>query len=353
MAVPRVSIYSVKRTKGLSWGIRWRIDGEDKKEIIGTSKKQAEQAAIVKQNEIFENKLGVKKNEVIDLATLIKEFTNSKRNISASTKSRYTNYFIAFQDFMQENFPKAIKNIRDIKRIYVEEFSNHKVKTDKWAPKTVNGALAAINSMFLYAVNEEYLDKAPTRSIEKFQLVENTEAKYFTKEELELIWKHVNPYWGKFLKVLYYTGARKGELINLTWKNVSIDDDLQYITIISTNEYKTKTGEKRTIPLHPRAVAILKDQVGKHDKYVFPSQEGNIIHPDKPYRALKKALKKSNLDGTVHKLRHTFASHLVMAGESLYAVKELLGHKDIKHTMIYAHLSPNTMQAVVSKLYDF
>jgi integrase len=152
---------------------------------------------------------------------------------------------------------------------------------------------------------------------------------------------------------LYYTGARKGELINLTWKNVSIDGDLKYITIISTKEYKTKTGEKRTVPLHPTAVSIIEKQVGKHDKYVFPGQEGNKIHPDKPYRALKKALKKAKLDGTVHKLRHTFASHLVMAGESLYAVKELLGHKDIKHTMIYAHLSPNTQQAVVSKLYDF
>jgi integrase len=353
MAVPRVSTYSVKRAKGLSWGIRWRIDGKDFKEIIGTSKKQAEQAAIVKQNQIFEGKLGIKKDEIIDLATLTKEFTDSKRNISASTKSRYTNYFVAFQSFMDEHFPRATKNIRDIKRVYVEEFSNHKVDTDKWAPKTINGALAAINSMFLYAVNEQYLEKSPTKSIEKFQLLENTEAKYFTKDELELVWKNVNPYWGNFLKVLYYTGVRKGELINLTWRNVSIEGDLKYITIISTKEYKTKTGEKRTVPLHPKAVSIIKKQRGIHNKYVFPSQEGNKIHPDKPYRALKKALKKAKLDGTVHKLRHTFASHLVMAGESLYAVKELLGHKDIKHTMIYAHLSPNTQQAVVSKLYDF
>jgi len=287
------------------------------------------------------------------LGTLIKEFTNSKRNIGDTTRTRYSNYFTAFQNFMEENFSKSTKNIRDIKRIYVEEFSNHQIKTKTWAPKTMNGALAAINSIFLYAVNEEYLEKSPTKSIEKFQLIENTEAKYFTKEELELIWKNINPDWCDFLKVLYYTGARKGELINLTWRNVSIDGDLKYITIISTKEYRTKTGEKRTIPLHPAAATIIEKQVGKHDKYVFSGKEGNKIHPDKPYRALMKALKKTELDGTVHKLRHTFASHLVMAGESLYAVKELLGHKDIKHTMIYAHLSPNTMQAVVSKLYDF
>jgi integrase len=353
MAIPRVSVYSVKRTKGVSWGIRWRINGKEYKEIIGSSKKQAEHAAIVKQNDIFRNKIGDKKDDLIDLETLIKEYSNSKRNIADTTKSRYTNYFVAFQRFMEENFPKSTKNIRDIKRFYIEEFLNNPVEEKTWAPKTTNSALAAINSMFLYAVNEEYLEKAPTKGIEKFQLIDNTEAMYYTEEELDKIWETVNPYWAGFLKVLYYTGTRKGELINLLWKNVHLESELKYITIISTKEYKTKTGEKRTIPLHKKAVEIIESQVGKNDKYVFTSQEGNKIHPDKPYRALKKALKKLKLDGTVHKLRHTFASHLVMAGESLYAVKELLGHKDIKHTMIYAHLSPNAKQAVVSKLPDF
>jgi len=353
MAIPKVGIYSVPLKKGKSWGIRWSINGEEKKEIIGTSKKQAEKAAILKQNEIFENKIGTKKVEIVDLATLTKEFLNSKRNISPSTKTRYTNYFNAFNTYMRNHFPKAIKNIRDIKRNYIEEFIGDPVKDKTWSPKTINGSLAAINSMFLFAVNADYLEKAPTKGIEKFQLIDNTEAMYFTEDELEKIWKAVNPYWAGFLKVLYYTGARKGELINLLWKNVHLEGELKFITIISTKEYKTKTGEKRTIPLHPKAAAIIKEQCGIHNKYVFTSQEGNKIHPDKPYRALKKALKKAKLDGTVHKLRHTFASHLVMAGESLYAVKELMGHKDIKYTMIYAHLSPNTQQAVVSKLPDF
>ena len=207
--------------------------------------------------------------------------------------------------------------------------------------------------MFIYAVNEGYIDKAPTKSIEKYPVNDNIEAKYYTKEELKKIWKNVDPYWADFLKVLYYTGVRKGELINLIWDNVNIEGDHKSITIISTKEYKTKTGEKRTIPLHPNAVKIIENQKGKNDKYVFTGKEGKKVHPDKPYHAIKKALKKAGLEGNVHKLRHTFASHLVISGESLYAVKELLGHKDIKHTMIYAHLSPNKMQSVISKLDDF
>ena len=350
MAIPKVSTYSVKLVKGVSWGIRWRINGKEHKEIIGPSKRQAEKAAIVKQNDLFNNKIGVKKDEVIDLATLTKEFLDSKRSVSPSTKTRYTNYFNAFTAFMEENFPKPTRNIKDIKRHYIEEFLNQPFKDRTWAAKTANGALAAINSMFLYAVNEEYLDKAPTKSIEHLQLNDNTAAKYYTEEELKLIWKNVSPHWVDFLKALYLTGARKGELINLVWENVNIEN--KSITFISTKEYKTKTGETRTVPLTPSAVRIIEKQKGINAKYVFTGKEGNKINKDKPYRALKTALKKIGINGNLHKFRHTFASHLVIAGESLQAVQELLGHKDIKHTMIYAHLSPNKMQSVVSKLFD-
>jgi len=350
MAIPKVGIYSVSVKKGKSWGIRWSINGEDHKEIIGSSKKQAERAAIAMQNDLFNDKIGEKRTEVIALDTLIKEFIKSKRSVAPSTIARYNNYFNAFNAFMEKHFPKATKDIKSIKRYYIEEFLNKPFDDRIWAPKTANGALAAINSMFLYAVNEEYLDKAPTKSIEHFQLNENTEAKYYTEEELKLIWKNVSPHWVDFLKALYYTGARKGELINLVWENVNIEK--KYITIISTKEYKTKTGEKRTVPLNSSAVRIIKKQKGINAKYVFTGKEGNKINRDKPYRALKTALKKSGIEGNIHKFRHTFASHLVIAGESLYAVKELLGHKDIKHTMIYAHLSPNKMQSVVTKLFD-
>jgi integrase len=350
MAIPKVGIYSVPVKKGKSWGIRWSLNGEDHKEIIGSSKKQAERAAIAMQNDLFNNKIGEKRTEVIALDTLIKEFIKSKRSVAPSTIARYNNYFNAFNAFMGKNFPKATNDITSIKRYYIEEFLIKPFEDRTWAPKTTNGALAAINSMFLYAVNEEYLEKAPTKSIEHFQLNENTEAKYYTEKELKLIWKNVSPHWVDFLKALYYTGARKGELINLVWENVNIEK--KYITIISTKEYKTKTGEKRTVPLNPSAVRLIKKQKGINDKYVFTGKEGNKINRDKPYRALKTALKKSGIEGNIHKFRHTFASHLVIAGESLYAVKELLGHKDIKHTMIYAHLSPNKMQSVVTKLFD-
>jgi site-specific recombinase XerD len=63
-------------------------------------------------------------------------------------------------------------------------------------------------------------------------------------------------------------------------------------------------------------------------------------------------LKKKNMKGTLHDLRHTFASHMAMAGISIPVIKEFLGHSDIATTMIYAHLSPERHIAEVDRL-DF
>ena len=351
--IPKVSLY--KRTIGgkKKWGIRYRIDGKDIKEIIGTSKRQAEIAAAAKTSELFDEKFDIPQKQIISIENLYKEYIDAKRNLRKPSKSRYNSYFKSFGNFMSKNFHSSWNDISKIKKHQIEALANYLYKTEKKAPTTINGTLGFIKSIFIYAVKNDYIRKSPAMDIIKFALKDEKEAPYFTREELVKIWGKVNPYWLNFLKVLYYTGMRKGELINLTWKNVNLKTEEESVTVISSEEFKTKTGGKRTIPLHKDAVKILKEQKGKHKTYVFVSQTGKKIHPDKPYHAIKKALEKAGLEGDVHKLRHTFASHCVIKGKSIYEVKELLGHRDIKTTMIYAHLSPNTLRDVVDVLESF
>ena len=69
---------------------------------------------------------------------------------------------------------------------------------------------------------------------------------------------------------------------------------------------------------------------------------------------LHKAYEKAEIEGaTVHTLRHTFASHLVMQGVDLYTVSKLLGHSEIQTTQIYAHLAPDHLRAAITNLPDF
>jgi len=351
----KIGVYKRESGSKEKWAIRWRISkGKYGRQVVGTSKKQAEIAAQDKAIELYgENNVTAPKDIKISIYQLNDEYMKRKRNLTDGSRKRYKNNYDAFIRFMEPNFPSACKDIRKIKRQYIEEFLDHMSNVVKRAPKTVNGALGFINSLFLYAIQEEYILKSPSRNIEKFALNDEKEAPYFTREELEQIWKSADPFWLNFLQILYYTGMRKGELINLTWKNVNLKNGQETLTVISSEDFRTKTGKKRTIPLRTEAIKIIKAQKGKDDKYVFVSREGKKIHPEKPYHAMKKALEKAGLEGDVHKLRHTFASHCVIKGKSIYEVKELLGHRDIKTTMIYAHLSPNNLRSVVDVLESF
>jgi integrase len=105
---------------------------------------------------------------------------------------------------------------------------------------------------------------------------------------------------------------------------------------------KTKNNERLEVPINETLRATLEGLPRRIDGgYVFYDPK-----TDKPYKDVKRsfgsALGRAKItDFHFHDLRHTFASHLLMAGVDLTSVKELLGHKDIKMTLRYAHLAPS------------
>ncbi len=87
------------------------------------------------------------------------------------------------------------------------------------------------------------------------------------------------------------------------------------------------------------AVVVTLSQLSQGGEYVFTNSEGGKVRCFRT--AFERARKLASIeDFRFHDLRHTFASHLVMNGVDLYTVKELLGHKTIRMTARYAHLSP-------------
>ena len=110
----------------------------------------------------------------------------------------------------------------------------------------------------------------------------------------------------------------------------------------------TKNGERREIPMSDTLRETLRRIPRRLDSpYVFPGKEGKTLVNIR--RRSLKALKEAGIEGFVfHALRHTFASHLVMAGVDLMPVKEFLGHKRLEMTLRCAHLVPGHKRAAIN-----
>lgn len=211
------------------------------------------------------------------------------------------------------------------------------MKKNGYSDCTIHHVLKLIKRVYNWAIeNEHYFDTNPCNAI-KPPKYDNRVTVYLSTDEITELVAYIKN-WDNFraanvILFALYTGRRKGEITNLEWRDV----DLENRTITCR---QTKNGRTLSFPLNEKAYGVILDsQKHKISKYVFPSSTGhNYYHGfSLAWARLKKRI---NLDHRFHNLRHTFASHLASSGKvDIYTLKTLLGHQDVSLTMRYAHLS--------------
>lgn len=131
--------------------------------------------------------------------------------------------------------------------------------------------------------------------------------------------------------LLLDTGARYSEIANIEWHKINLADR-------TINLWRSKVQNETTLYMTDRVHSILtRRSIAKSTKHVFNNKKGD----SRGYctQSIRKALRRSGLTNCkVHTLRHTLASRLIQNGMSVYEVRDILGHNDIKTTMRYAHL---------------
>lgn len=226
------------------------------------------------------------------------------------------------------------------------------------ATSTISRNLASIRSFYQYMARNKVIENDPTLELESPK-VEKKLPQILSTEEVELLLDQpkcvdLKGYRDKaMLELLYATGIRVSELIQLDLSEISLD--LGYIRC-------RKGSRERIIPIGSIAIAAVKEYLAKarplliqknDEESLFVNINGGRLTRQGFWKIIKqyKNQAKINKDITPHTLRHSFAAHLLENGADLRSIQEMLGHSDISSTQIYTQLARNKIKDVYKKTH--
>lgn len=242
-----------------------------------------------------------------------------------------------------------------------------------------------VSRIFDYAISIEIIENNPVKKIsmpiKKVNVQEEKILNFYDKEELTYFFnclkKENNPLQLALFRTLAFTGARKGEILALQWRDIVFTDNsikinktvtfgLNNVLIIQTPKTKTSV---RDISMDTQTMAILKSwkKIQKENYFklgintlnptqlVFPSNKNTIMQPPKVGKYLDRIVESYGLKRiTTHGFRHTHCSILFEAGATIKEVQDRLGHSDVQTTMnIYAHVSEKAKENTADKFANY
>ncbi len=290
----------------------------------------------------------LKANKVsIKLSSFISEYKNYVSNTYSVKylKKAVTPSFNRLQNFLPDMCLEHISS-KDI-----DQFISSVYQKSKYAASLYHRTLKAA---FNKAVVWEYIQVNPFNKIKSPKVAKSFPV-YISETELILILNKTDDQLLKdIITTAFYTGMRLNEIMNMKWNWIDFTHDI--ITIKNSEEFSTKNKRDRVIPMHQKVKSILQTPfpiIKQHqNSLIFYRKEGIKLNGEFISKQFKKAVRSTNLSDEIHfhSLRHSFASALVQRGVSLYAVKELLGHENIKTTQIYSHLQRENLSQAVNLL---
>lgn len=276
---------------------------------------------------------------------MLHEFENfllKEKRASSHTVKAYLNdcsEFLEFHELSIDHFSIGIKELNyQAVRAWIVHLVDHGSSN-----VTINRKLSTLRTFYKWLIKNKVVDFNPMNRIKglktKKRVPEFVKGKEITLEKTNQIFS--DSFSGKrdrlILEILYQTGIRLSELIN-------IKD-----SAISSNEIKVlgKRNKERLIPISPKLLELIKE-FQQERKTQFPNSfhllctdKGKVMYPKFVYRKVNHyiGLLSNIKKRSPHVLRHTFATHLLNEGAGLEVLKEILGHANLSATQIYTHNS--------------
>ena len=291
---------------------------------------------------------------MLDLISAYENYLTKVKKASSNTVASYLRDIRQFADWLRVSEENTVV---DATQSNISGFLSH-LEQEGRSGSTVSRCLASLKNFYAYLVSNGFVEKTPVTDI-RIDRGEKKLPQVLTGREIELLLAQPVCVDAKgfrdkaMLEVLYATGIRVSELIELNVDDVNLD-----LGIIKC------TGAKkvRTIPLYPGALRALTAYLrevrsvlitSNDEKALFVNISGARMSRQGFWKILKhyQATAHIEKDITPHTLRHSFAVHLLENGADLGSVQELMGHSDISSTQMYTHMINQKLKAVYEKCH--
>ena len=323
------------KKRGAIWYVYWSQDGTKHGKSLRTKSKQVAEEYL-RELDYRLAKRELRQQTDVSLARLSDEYLDyAKSTKTATTYCRHDVPRVArFMGFLEEH---GLTKASQIRETHVQKYQQQLI--GKFSAHTVRHCMYAASGLLSFAVRRGYLTSNVVKNVSKVKAQQNP-PRYLSYEEWDKVRQVARKtYLSLLVATAYYTGFRNSELRHLTWEEIDFERDV--ITLRNKPGFSLKNRESRTVPLSHDLRTILEPL--RRDKgYCFTNAVGLQFKDYELTAEFKRLIvKPSGLPHfCLHSLRHTFASHLVMKGVSIYKVSQWLGHKSVNTTMIYAHLAP-------------
>lgn len=275
-----------------------------------------------------------------------------EKKLSNNTKMSYQTDLTKFIEYLIKRRKK--ENIKDTTKEDIISYIEY-LKKQKLSPKTIARKITAIKNLYKYLLKEKIINKNPSEYIEMPKIGRSL-PKALTVEEVNKLLdiKPTNAFQYRnkaMLELLYATGLRVSELINLKVHDVNLN--MCIVRCIG------KGNKERIIPIGDIAIESITEYCNNYrdllikkkvSDCLFLNNRGEKMTRQGFFKILRMIAKEQGIDKdfSPHTLRHSFATHLLEYGADLRSIQEMLGHSDISTTQIYTHIGSE----LIRKKYD-
>ena len=293
--------------------------------------------------------------------TLVRQFANYlrlERSLSDNSIQAYVRDVAKLKQFV--DISNLEVNPLRITTGHIQNFLQYIAGNLEMSAYSQSRILSGIKSFYAFLVYEEIMDHNPAELIDSPKLgrkLPDVLNVYEIEEILDAI-DMSKPEGGRnraMLEMLYSSGLRVSELINLKMNQVYFD--IGFLRILG------KGNKERLVPIGKSALKYLQSYIEEirchvkvhsgHENFVFLNRRGKGLTRVMIFTIIKELVKIAGIEKTVspHTFRHSFATHLVEGGADLRAVQEMLGHESITTTEIYTHLDREYLKQIIEEFH--